>query len=108
MGEIQSADRLMRAELEALSEAVSIGEIEPGLMARASFTPGLIVELCFRSVSRLFTAGGGKVLYRSDPLARCFRDITAIAHHPGVQFDLACENYGRALYSDPDLPLSLD
>lgn len=109
VGEVQSAGRLMKLELVELSEVAALeAGVDSGLMARASFTPGLIVELCHRAVTRLFTSGGGKVLYRSDPLARCFRDMTAIAHHPGVQFDLACENYGQALYSQPDLSLRLE
>lgn len=99
--DVETAEALIREDLTALEKAG--GEAGRSLTLRASFRPALVGKLCREAVERLFKAGGASVLYDAHPLQRAFRDIHAMTQHPALNYELACETYGRALLEDePD------
>ena len=96
-GEVDNALTLMRQDLAELEDATARQGLTRDLVLRASFRPALIAKLCRSSVDRLFHASGGSALYDSHPLQSLFRDIQAMTQHPAVNYEIACETYGRAL-----------
>jgi 3-hydroxy-9,10-secoandrosta-1,3,5(10)-triene-9,17-dione monooxygenase len=96
-GEWNAAMALLREDLQALEAGPAQEPFPHSLVARASFHPALIARLCRDSVNRLYFAGGGSVLYSSHPLQRRYRDVVAMAQHPAVNYEMACEAYGKAL-----------
>lgn len=100
--ELETGLALMRRDLRELQEALR-GQVPESLTHRCTYSPAFIVELARRAVTRVFQSCGAGSLYLDHPLQRHFRDLHAMAQHPGVNLDLAGEAYGRGLLQQPNL-----
>jgi 3-hydroxy-9,10-secoandrosta-1,3,5(10)-triene-9,17-dione monooxygenase len=58
---------------------------------------GYASVLAFDAIGSLFYRGGAHGIFRSDALARAYRDVGVGATHLGADFDLASEIYGQAI-----------
>ena len=61
-------------------------------------------RLCVQAVNRLFEASGGRAIADSDAMQRFHRDVHAGAHHQGLSWDTASEDYGRQALGLPPNP----
>jgi hypothetical protein len=58
---------------------------------------GYAAVLAYEAVGSLFYRGGAHGIFRSDALARAYRDVGVGATHLGADFDLASEIFGQAI-----------
>lgn len=91
--EVEMAELLMREQVQALFRSPD----DPEVVARTSFGPAWIVNQCRSAVDRLFRLSGAGALWSGNSLQRRFRDVLAMAQHPGVNLEVAGENYGKWL-----------
>jgi 3-hydroxy-9,10-secoandrosta-1,3,5(10)-triene-9,17-dione monooxygenase len=91
---------------QMVEEAAREGAIDPLAQARYRRDVGYVAKLCVQAVNRLFEASGGRALYASQPMQRCFRDVHAGAHHTALAWDSIAEGYGRAALGLPPLAVS--
>jgi 3-hydroxy-9,10-secoandrosta-1,3,5(10)-triene-9,17-dione monooxygenase len=61
-------------------------------------------RLCVQAVNRLFEASGGRAIAESEAIQRFHRDVHAGAHHQGLSWDVAAEDYGRQALGLPPNP----
>ena len=66
-----------------------------------------VSRLACSAVDRLFEASGARSLYESDAMQRFHRDVHAGAHQTALYWDIAAENYGRAVLGLPPLQPNL-
>jgi 3-hydroxy-9,10-secoandrosta-1,3,5(10)-triene-9,17-dione monooxygenase len=99
--DVDLARLLARRDIEQITRG---GDDRSSRRAHGAAT---VVELCSRSVSRLYRGSGGSALYETSPLQRHFRDMHAITQHPGVSLDILREAYGKALFEMDDDFLAL-
>jgi 3-hydroxy-9,10-secoandrosta-1,3,5(10)-triene-9,17-dione monooxygenase len=95
---VDAARLVLERDLEALQSATSSPRAQQmQVTERARFDVAYIVDLCSRAVDRAFGGSGGRALFETHPLQRCFRDMHAITQHAATSFDDAAERYGQYL-----------
>lgn len=93
---LQTADEQDRAELPLDDQG----------RARLKWHATYAVELCRRSVERVFAAAGAHAIYDESLLQRRYRDLNTACHHAIADVDQTAQMYGRvALGLDPGSPL---
>ena len=101
-GSVDAARLVLERDLAALaSEATSGARPAASVTERARYDVAFIVDLCARAVDRLYAGSGGRALFESSPLQRCFRDMHAITQHAATSIDDAGERYGKFLLETP-------
>jgi alkylation response protein AidB-like acyl-CoA dehydrogenase len=99
---VDAARLLLERDLAALEREALADAHSPATTERARYDVAFIVDLCARAVDRLFAGSGGRALYESNALQRCFRDMHAITQHAATAMDDAGERYGRFLLGNAD------
>jgi len=78
---------LERDLAETLAIAKSGGDFSVDHRIRNRLSHGYVVKLAVEAINGLYAVGGGAELYRTGGLQRAWRDINAIAHHIGLNWD---------------------
>lgn len=78
---------LQRDMSETLAIAKSGGDFSIDHRIRNRLSHGYAVKLAVDAINGLYAVGGGAELYRTGRLQRAWRDINAIAHHIGLNWD---------------------
>jgi alkylation response protein AidB-like acyl-CoA dehydrogenase len=87
---------VLERDLQALQQVTGTSGAMP-VIERARYDVAYIVDLCSRAVDRAFGGSGGRALFETNPLQRCFRDMHAITQHAATSLDDAAERYGQYL-----------
>jgi 3-hydroxy-9,10-secoandrosta-1,3,5(10)-triene-9,17-dione monooxygenase len=96
--QIDSAHLLIQHALGEMAELARRGEVPSvALRGRWRRDAGFAAVQAFEAVGSLFYRGGAHGIFRSDALARAYRDVGVGATHLGADFDLASEIYGQAI-----------
>ncbi|MPZ22950.1 MAG: hypothetical protein GEU28_05285 [Dehalococcoidia bacterium] len=105
--EIRSAELMLRDAADSFDAlAVERRPADVDLRVRLKWQIAYCIQICRRSVERIYAAAGAHSVYERSPLQTYFRDINVATHHATVDFDGAMEVYGRtALGLDPGTPL---
>ncbi len=98
---VDAARLVLDRDLVALQREAASGVHVAATTERARYDAAFIVDLCARAVDTLFAGSGGRALYESSPLQRCFRDMHAITQHAATGIDDAGERYGQFLIGTP-------
>ena len=93
---LDAATLLLERDLsETLAIAKSGGTFSVDLRIRNRLSHGYAVKLAVDAINGLYAVGGGGELYRSGRLQRAWRDINAIAHHIGLNWDVLSTMAGQ-------------
>lgn len=85
---LDAATLLLERDLgETVDIAHSGGEFSVDHRIRNRLSHGYAVKLAVDAINGLYGVGGGAELYRTGRLQRAWRDINAIAHHIGLNWD---------------------
>lgn len=85
---LDAATLLLQRDLsETLAIAHAGGDFSVDLRIRNRLSHGYAVKLAVDAVNGLYAVSGGAELYRTGRLQRAWRDINAIAHHIGLNWD---------------------
>jgi resorcinol 4-hydroxylase (FADH2) len=85
---LDAATLLLERDLaETLAIAKSGGDFSVDHRIRNRLSHGYVVKLAVEAVNGLYAVSGGAELYRTGRLQRAWRDINAIAHHIGLNWD---------------------
>jgi 3-hydroxy-9,10-secoandrosta-1,3,5(10)-triene-9,17-dione monooxygenase len=96
--QIHAAHLLVQHALDEMAGLARRGELPSvALRGRWRRDAAYASVLAFEAVGSLFYRGGAHGIFRSDALARAYRDVGAGATHLGADFDLASEIYGQAI-----------
>ena len=90
--ELDAAQLLLRRALDTMRPGGPL-TLQQRVTMRRDYA--YAATLCVRAVERLYTASGASANFESNPLQRYWRDVHAMAVHAGINFDAACENFGR-------------
>ena len=94
--ELQCAEHLLNDNFDLLDVMADGGATIP-LRAQAKFQATYSAELSRRAVDRLISATGSRSAFDDSPLQKAFRDLTMASKHETINFDSACQAYGRTL-----------
>ncbi len=85
---LDAATLLLQRDIsETLAIAKSGGDFSVDHRIRNRLSHGYAVKLAVDAINGLYAVGGGAELYRTGRLQRAWRDINAIAHHIGLNWD---------------------
>ena len=85
---LDAATLLLERDLsETLAIARAGGAFSVDLRIRNRLSHGYAVKLAVEAINGLYAVSGGAELYRTGRLQRAWRDINAIAHHIGLNWD---------------------
>ena len=85
---LDAATLLLQRDIsETLSIAASDGNFSVDHRIRNRLSHGYAVKLAVDAINGLYAVSGGAELYRSGRLQRAWRDINAIGHHIGLNWD---------------------
>lgn len=85
---LDAATLLLERDLgETLAIARESGDFSVDHRIRNRLSHGYAVKLATESINGLYAVSGGAELYRTERLQRAWRDINAIAHHIGLNWD---------------------
>jgi alkylation response protein AidB-like acyl-CoA dehydrogenase len=85
---LDAATLLLQRDIsETLAIAKSCGIFSVDHRIRNRLSHGYAVKLAVDAINGLYGVGGGAELYRTGRLQRAWRDINAIAHHIGLNWD---------------------
>lgn len=87
---------LQRDLSETMEMAKSGGDFSVDLRLRNRLSHGYVVKLATDAINGLYAVGGGAELYRTGRLQRAWRDINAISHHIGLNWDAISTMYGQS------------
>jgi 3-hydroxy-9,10-secoandrosta-1,3,5(10)-triene-9,17-dione monooxygenase len=90
--ELDAAGLLLRRALDTMRPGGPL-TLQQRVQVRRDYA--YAATLCVRAVERIYTASGASANFESNPLQRYWRDVHAMAVHAGINFDAACENFGR-------------
>ena len=94
-------DRVLGNLREMLELARAGQRLSYAQRARYRWDTSHAVTIGVRAVDRLFTASGGRAIFRSNPLQRAWRDIHAIRAHTANDLEKFAPTFGRI---ELDLP----
>lgn len=94
--ELRTAELLIDDTVELLQFAAA-GADSKVLRAQAKYQATYAIELCRRATERVANAAGGRALFDSSRLQRCFRDVTMASQHAVADLDTVGQAYGRTL-----------
>lgn len=94
--ELRTAELLINDTVELL-QAAAAGADSKALRAKAKYQATYVIELCRRAIDRITSAAGGRALFDSSRLQRCFRDVTMASQHAVADLDTVGQAYGRTL-----------
>jgi 3-hydroxy-9,10-secoandrosta-1,3,5(10)-triene-9,17-dione monooxygenase len=99
---IDAARLLVERSLREMAELARSGTV-PDVALRGRFRrdAGYAAVLAYEAVGSLLYRGGAHGIFRSDALARAYRDVGAGATHLGADFDLASEIWAQAIQGLP-------
>jgi 3-hydroxy-9,10-secoandrosta-1,3,5(10)-triene-9,17-dione monooxygenase len=99
---IDCGDLLYKRSYRETIDKVLAGEV-PSLefRARSRRDQGFSVKLAKGAVGLLVDAGGGRGLYESNHVQRCFRDLQALSGHIVASWDVAAYSYGQVALGGP-------
>ena len=102
--EIDAARALMHRDVREILDRAAAGEGFPDLdRARYRRDRAYAIQLCLKSVNRIFDISGAHALFDSVALQRFHRDAHAVAHRDTLIVDFGGQQFGRvALGLDPD------
>ena len=93
---LDAATLLLQRDIsETLAIAKSGGDFSVALRIRNRLSHGYAVKLAVDAINGLYGVGGGAELYRTGRLQRAWRDINAIAHHIGLNWDAISTKAGQ-------------
>lgn len=85
---LDAATLLLKRDIsETLAIAASDGNFSIDHRIRNRLSHGYAVKLAVDAINGLYAVSGGAGLYRTGRLQRAWRDINAIAHHIGLNWD---------------------
>ena len=94
---LDAATLLLQRDLsETMEIAHAGGGFSIELRLRNRLSHGYVVKLATEAINGLYAVGGGAELYRTERLQRAWRDINAIAHHIGLNWDAISTMYGQS------------
>lgn len=94
---LDAATLLLQRDLqETMETAKSGGEFTVDFRLRNRLSHGYVVKLATDAINGLYAVGGGAELYRTERLQRAWRDINAISHHIGLNWDAISTMYGQS------------
>lgn len=94
---LDAAILLLQRDLsETMEIAHAGGDFSVDLRLRNRLSHGYAVKLATDAINGLYAVGGGAELYRTGQLQRAWRDINAIAHHIGLNWDAISTMYGQS------------
>ena len=92
VADVQSAGHL----LLAAAHRADHDEVAALAVAENRRDAAMAADLCRQAVTRLFQASGAAGLAESDPLQRCWRDVTAVASHAALDLENGTVAYAQA------------
>lgn len=93
---LDAATLLLERDLaETLKIAKAGSDFSVELRLRNRLSHGYVVKLATDAINGLYAVSGGAELYRTERLQRAWRDINAIAHHIGLNWDAISTMYGQ-------------
>jgi 3-hydroxy-9,10-secoandrosta-1,3,5(10)-triene-9,17-dione monooxygenase len=103
--EVDAARKLHRCAIRDILDKAQRGETFTSLeRARYKRDKTFAARLCVQAVNRLFETSGGRAIFESEAIQRCHRDAHAAAHHQGISWDAAAEDFGRQALGLPPGP----
>lgn len=96
VAELQCAEHMLDDNFDLLEMMADGGTTSP-LRAQAKFQATYSAELSRRAIDRLISSTGSRSAFDNSPLQKAFRDLTMGAKHETINFDNACQGYGRVL-----------
>lgn len=99
--ELRCAEHLLDDNFDLL-DVMADGGTTMSLRAQAKFQATYSAELSRRAIDRMISATGSRSAFDDSPLQKAFRDLTMASKHETINFDSACQAYGRVLL-DMDL-----
>lgn len=94
---LDAATLLLQRDLSETMELARAGRaFSVDLRLRNRLSHGYVVKLATEAINGLYAVGGGAELYRTERLQRAWRDINAIAHHIGLNWDAISTMYGQS------------
>jgi 3-hydroxy-9,10-secoandrosta-1,3,5(10)-triene-9,17-dione monooxygenase len=94
-------DRVLNNLRAMMQQARTGEELSYAQRARYRWDKAHAVTIGVRAVDRLFSASGGRAIFRSNPLQRAWRDVHAIRAHAGNDLEKIAPIFGRI---ELDLP----
>jgi len=93
---LDAARLLLERDLaETLAIARADGSYSVDLRIRNRLSHGYAVKLAVDTINGLYAVSGGGGLYRTGRLQRAWRDINAVGHHIGLNWDAISTMYGQ-------------
>ena len=93
---LDAATLLLRRDLAETSALAAGGQaVSVPVRLRNRLSHGYAVKLAVEAINGLYGVSGGAGLYRTEPLQRAWRDINAISHHIGLNWDAISTMYGQ-------------
>ncbi|MEV5177022.1 acyl-CoA dehydrogenase family protein [Streptomyces flaveolus] len=89
--DVQAAEHLLFAAARRADQ----GEVTAVAVAENQRDVAVAADLCRQAVTRLFQTSGAAGLADSDPLQRCWRDVTAVASHAALDLEVQLAAYAQ-------------
>ena len=103
--EVEAARALHRRTVaEILDKAAAGATFTPLERARYRRDKTFVAKLCVQAVNRVFEGSGSHAILESAAMQRFHRDAHAAAHHQGINWDNAAEEFGRQALGLPPRP----
>lgn len=94
---LDAATLLLQRDLQETMEMAKSGDdFSVNFRLRNRLNHGYVVKLATDAINGLYAVGGGAELYRTERLQRAWRDINAISHHIGLNWDAISTMYGQS------------
>lgn len=107
IGELDAARQLVLVAADRCDEVARTGvQLTIEERALGKWRAAYAVELCRRSLDRVYAAAGAHSIYDDSALQKRVRDVATASHHAIADFDSTAEMFGRvSLGMSPGTPL---